>query len=241
VPYTIEEVKRILAAAEPRRNSARWAVALALGLRQGEALGLRWSDIDLDAGTLAVRRARQRPRLRRQLRSNQRRILPTGEAIAGRRGRDQIPEWPPGHRAARRTGHPAPGTPRREGSGARGRGAAVAGRRLGIRHSHRSTAQPEHRLPRVEAAAALGRRPGRTATRRPSHRRDRPAHPRRARRVVLGLMGWSHGAIAGRYQHITEAIRRDVADRVGDLLWQPSDHDDRDDGDDGAAGVRVPA
>lgn len=32
------------------------------GLRQGEALGLRWSDIDLDAGTLTVWRGRQRPR-----------------------------------------------------------------------------------------------------------------------------------------------------------------------------------
>jgi integrase len=62
VPYTVEEVRRILTAAQSRRNSARWAVALALGLRQGEALGLRWSDLGLDAGTLSVRRGRQRPR-----------------------------------------------------------------------------------------------------------------------------------------------------------------------------------
>lgn len=32
----------------------RHALALALGLRQGEALGLRWSDVDLDSGTLVV-------------------------------------------------------------------------------------------------------------------------------------------------------------------------------------------
>jgi integrase len=38
-PYSIEDVRRILAAAAHSRNSARWAVALALGLRQGEALG----------------------------------------------------------------------------------------------------------------------------------------------------------------------------------------------------------
>jgi integrase len=61
-PYTIEEVQQILAAAGERRNGARWAVALALGLRQGEALGLRWSDVDLDAGALVVRRSRNRPR-----------------------------------------------------------------------------------------------------------------------------------------------------------------------------------
>lgn len=29
------------------RNAARWTVALALGLCQSEALGLRWSDVDL--------------------------------------------------------------------------------------------------------------------------------------------------------------------------------------------------
>jgi len=61
-PYSVEEVKRLLETAGERRNSARWAIALALGLRQGEALGLKWSDVDLDAGTLRVRRGRQRPK-----------------------------------------------------------------------------------------------------------------------------------------------------------------------------------
>ena len=60
-PYSVDEVRALLDAAAARRNSARWAVALALGLRQGEALGLRWSDVDLDAGTLWVRRGRLRP------------------------------------------------------------------------------------------------------------------------------------------------------------------------------------
>lgn len=34
-PYSVQEVQRLLKAANQRRNSARWAVALALGLRQG--------------------------------------------------------------------------------------------------------------------------------------------------------------------------------------------------------------
>jgi integrase len=42
------------------RLEALYAVALAVGLRQGEALGLRWSDIDLDGPTLAISRALQR-------------------------------------------------------------------------------------------------------------------------------------------------------------------------------------
>jgi integrase len=38
-PYSVAQVKSLLETAQQRRNSARWAVALALGLRQGEALG----------------------------------------------------------------------------------------------------------------------------------------------------------------------------------------------------------
>jgi hypothetical protein len=44
------------------RNSARWTVALALGLRQSEALALQWKDIYLLAGTLTVRRSIHRVR-----------------------------------------------------------------------------------------------------------------------------------------------------------------------------------
>lgn len=42
-PFEAEEVSRILAAAMTRRNGIRFVIALALGLRQGEALGLKWS------------------------------------------------------------------------------------------------------------------------------------------------------------------------------------------------------
>ncbi len=60
VPLTAEEARKILQAASDLPNGARWSVALALGLRQGEALGLLWDAVDLDAGTLTVRRALQR-------------------------------------------------------------------------------------------------------------------------------------------------------------------------------------
>ncbi|RKN43100.1 tyrosine-type recombinase/integrase [Streptomyces hoynatensis] len=61
-PYSVEEVQRLLLEANKRRNSARWVLALALGLRQGETLGLRWSDVDLDNEYLKLRRNRLRPR-----------------------------------------------------------------------------------------------------------------------------------------------------------------------------------
>jgi integrase len=57
-PLTVDEARRILAAAGD--DAARWAVALGTGLRQGEALGLAWADVDLDAGTLTVRNGLQR-------------------------------------------------------------------------------------------------------------------------------------------------------------------------------------
>jgi integrase len=51
------ESRALLAALRGNRLGALYTVALALGLRRGEALGLMWSDIDFGAGTLSVRRA----------------------------------------------------------------------------------------------------------------------------------------------------------------------------------------
>ena len=63
-PLTPAEAQRLVALAMTRRNGSRWSVALALGLRQGEALGLRWQYVDLDAGTIAIRWQLQRQRWR---------------------------------------------------------------------------------------------------------------------------------------------------------------------------------
>lgn len=53
-PLTQAKARRILTAAESRRNGARWTVGLALGLRQGESIGLRWKYVDLDGGSVRV-------------------------------------------------------------------------------------------------------------------------------------------------------------------------------------------
>ena len=52
-----DEVHTLLDAARGDRFEAILTVAIAVGLRRGEALGLRWSDIDLEAAVLRVRRA----------------------------------------------------------------------------------------------------------------------------------------------------------------------------------------
>jgi integrase len=59
-PLTLAEARRITRLAVQQRNSSRWSVALALGLRQGEALGLRWRYVDLDAATITIRAQLQR-------------------------------------------------------------------------------------------------------------------------------------------------------------------------------------
>lgn len=52
--------RALLDAVRSDRLKALFTVALACGLGQGEALGLRWTDVDLEYGTLTVQRSLQR-------------------------------------------------------------------------------------------------------------------------------------------------------------------------------------
>lgn len=55
--WSVEEARRFLAAVEAHPWRAIWHVALGTGLRRGEMLGLRWSDVDFDGEAVRVRRA----------------------------------------------------------------------------------------------------------------------------------------------------------------------------------------
>ena len=59
-PLSPDEARTLLDACREHKLDALLTVAIACGLRLGEALGLQWGDVDLDAGTLQVRRAVQR-------------------------------------------------------------------------------------------------------------------------------------------------------------------------------------
>jgi integrase len=61
-PLSVDEARQLLLAARGDRMEARWVIGLSLGLRQSEVLGLWWEDIDLEAGTLRVRRQLSRSR-----------------------------------------------------------------------------------------------------------------------------------------------------------------------------------
>lgn len=55
-----EQARAFLDAAKGERLEALYTAALSVGLRMGEALGLRWQDIDLDRRTLTVNRILER-------------------------------------------------------------------------------------------------------------------------------------------------------------------------------------
>ncbi|WP_406739971.1 tyrosine-type recombinase/integrase [Streptomyces atratus] len=83
-PLTATEARQLLQAAKADRLHALYELALRTGLRKGELLGLHWEDLDLDAGTAAIRRSLQRTRtggltpLPTKTRASERRIaLPT--------------------------------------------------------------------------------------------------------------------------------------------------------------------
>ena len=52
-----EQTRRLLSITKGDRLEALYVLAVTAGLRQGELLGLRWADIDLEAGTLTIKRS----------------------------------------------------------------------------------------------------------------------------------------------------------------------------------------
>jgi integrase len=231
-PYDVGEVKRLLkVAAELPRNSARWAVALALGLRQGEALGLRWEDVDLANGVLWVRQSRLRPKY----------VHGCGGKCGQRAG--SCP--------ARRPARPVTkATKSRAGR----RRIGLPDQLVVLLQRHRDEQAAERALARnlwSEGGWVFTSPVG--APVNPStdyHQwkallkkagvRDGRLHDARhsaatvllvlgvPERTVMSIMGWSTTAMAARYQHVTDPIRRAVAERLDGILWGTEDGDYRE-------------
>ncbi len=94
-PLDASHAGRFLDAARNDRLRALFTVGVALGLRQGELLGLRWEDVDFATGTLTVRKQLQRidgkPQLVDLKTERSRRTLPlpavTASALRAHRAR----------------------------------------------------------------------------------------------------------------------------------------------------------
>jgi integrase len=84
-PLSPEQTKPLLQAARGDRFEALFVLALHCGLRQGEILGLRWSDVNLEAGTIQVKRtlseARAGQRFEPPKNGKGRSIRLTGQAV----------------------------------------------------------------------------------------------------------------------------------------------------------------
>lgn len=243
-PYSVSEVRRLLEEAGKRRNSARWAIALALGLRQSEALGLKWDDVNLTEGTVTVRRGRQRPRWRHGC-----------SGACGKKYGGHCPQRVPLRAETAETK-----------SRAGRRSIGLPDELVTLLERHQTEQETER-----ETAAQLWHEGGwlfATPTGDPVNPRtdydewkrllkraglrDGRLHDARHTaatvllllgvpdRAVIGIMGWSNSSMTTRYQHITAQVRRDIARRVGGLLWEPESKPPPED-DDGTAGVPVAA
>ncbi|WP_141205792.1 tyrosine-type recombinase/integrase [Streptomyces griseorubiginosus] len=241
-PYTVEEVQRLLRTADNRRNSARWAVALALGLRQGEALGLKWGDVDLQRGVMMVRRSRRRPRYAHGC----------GDTCGRKAG--YCPQ-------RQRTNPETADTKSRAGRRAVGLPAQL----VDLLKVHWVKQEAERAAAGDEWADEgwlFATPTGRGTSPRTDYDdwkelldhakvRDGRLHDARhtaatvllilgvSERAVMGLMGWSTTAMAARYQHMVDSVRNEVAQRVDGLIWNSSEHGPDDD-DDGFAGTLAP-
>ena len=218
-PYTIEEVRLILQAAAEGRNAARWAVALALGLRQGEVLGLHWPDIDLDADIIRIRTNRLRPEYEHGCK------VPCGKKAGWCPERVQVTpdDGPPKSKAGRRRVGLPPAlvellaSHREE----QDRERSIAGS-LWVETDRVFTnelgeaSQAEQRLPRLEGTVEASRRQRRPTPRRSAHRRHRAAGPRRSgahRDGHHGLVQHRHGSPLPARQRSDPTLRRQARRR----------------------------
>jgi integrase len=202
-PLTAADARKVLAAATGMRNSARWSVALALGLRQGEALGLPWSALDLDAGTLTVRQALQRQQ-------GGGLVIVEPKSLAGRRTvvlPTQLRDALKAHRAAQLVERLAAGSEWQD------HGMVFAqpnGRPIDPRSDHRAWQL---------LLASAGVRAARLHDARHTAATLLLAQGVPAR-VVMGILGHSQITLTlGTYSHVVPELAEDAAKRIGAALW----------------------
>ena len=222
-PLTAEEAQRIITAAQIGRNAARWSVALALGLRQGEALGLTWADVDLAAATLTVRRALER----RTYRHGCGGTCGGRAAACPRRSVGGLMLGEPKSRAGRRTlAIPAPLL-----SALQSHRASQARERLAAGQMWQDTGH----VFATEAGGPIDPRADHRAWKallRSAGVRDARLHDARhtaatlmlsqgvPARVAMEILGHSQIALTlDTYSHVMPAVARDATERVASALW----------------------
>jgi integrase len=203
LPLSAQEARQVMAAAQTRRNAARWTVALASGLRQSEALALQWSDVDLGKGTLSVRRGLHRVS-----------------------GRGLVYEEPKADRSRRTLALPAPLVEALRAHRAAQREERIAAGPLWEDHDlvfAQPNGRPIERKSDWRAWKTLLREAGVREIRLHDGRHTAATlllaegvHPR----VVMEVLGHAQmRTTTDTYSHVLPALGRDAADRMGRALW----------------------
>ena len=233
-PLTPSECQDILNAAQATPNPARWSVALALGLRQGEALGLEWPDIELDQGILRVRRSVQRRTWSHGCHDKQ------GTPTCGRKRGADCPK--------RASGGLLLVEPKTRSSR---RSLALPVPLVAELRAHRA-AQLRLKLARANVwdrskdlvfctdygtliDPAQDRREWKALLRNAGVREVRLHDARHTAatllllqgvdiRTVMAIMGWTEMATAQRYVHAVDELRHEAARRIGAALWPTPGH-----------------
>lgn len=223
-PFTVEEIKRLFLAASHQRNGVRWVLALALGLRQGEALGLQWADVDFATGVLTIRRSRTRPKYAHGCGGG------CGQRFAGYCPQ-RVRTNPDTDTTKSRAGRRLIGLPPQLLTLL-----AQHQREQGAEHLHAGSAWHEGGwVFTTETGEPINPRTDWTrwkALLSEAGIRDSRLHDARhtaatvllllgvSQPTIMSVIGWSNPAMTQRYAHVVAPIRQDVARQLGSLLWE---------------------
>jgi integrase len=232
-PYTVDELQQLFIAAQQEPNGARWVFALALGLRQGEALGLQWGDVDWSRSVLTIKRSRTRPRYEHQCQPHcghkyaghcPNRVLsrPDVDTTKSRAGRRVVP-LPEAVLDLLRDHAKAQAVQRRTAAQLWVDEGWIFSDEIGRALNPRTDWDNWKKL-----LKAAGVRDGRLHDARHTAATVLlllGVHER----TIMSVLGWSTTAMVSRYAHVVAPIHSDVASRLDVLLWSSpnSAKDDR--------------
>lgn len=253
-PFDANEIGQLLATALARRNGARFVLALALGTRQGETIGLKWARLDKANKALVITKQLQRQTWRHgcddphACGEKYHKTKPCPDTCKRHTCKPCPPPCPPDCVSHARW------CPERHGGGlvevdvksrAGRRGIRLPDRLYDLLIAHEEQQAKERELAGTEWHE------GDWMFTQPN---GKPLDPRRdleewkqlleeagirearlhdarhtaatvllvlgvPERAVMDFMGWSNTAMAKRYQHITAALRTDIADRLNGYFW----------------------
>lgn len=229
-PLTLDQARAVTATAHDVRNGLRYVVAIALGLRQGEALGLMWGDLDLDVPVPLLH-------VRRQLQRNtwQHGCNPEKTPSCGAKRPAACPKRHSGGLVLSKTkssaGRRTIALPQPVVEDLRRHAATQAADRLTA-----GTEWNEHGLVFTQAngrpidprADLRGWKDLLEKAQVPEFRLHDARHTAATlllaqgidARVAMDVMGWSTIHMLQRYQHVADDLRAEAARRVGESLFQ---------------------